>query len=168
MCIIHVHVLGRQHWHTCVSVARSYVIPFLWPLTVHYTCTRQYCWDFLHCIVCVLWVWRIKNLSRRDHIIYLQVRANPPIRIAEWSGDKNLPRLISLPASCVFYVTRQVCLKINMLSHVEIQKNIARLGPISNSAFSLVGYRTHKRYIFPYSTRTCVITYNIIRWAEQY
>ena len=23
-------------------------------------------------------------------------------------------RLISLPASCVFYVTRQVCLKINM------------------------------------------------------
>ena len=36
--------------------------------------------------------------------LYLQVRPNPQIRFAEL-----------VPASCVFYVTRQVCLKI---SHV--------------------------------------------------
>ena len=33
-----------------------------------------------------------------------------------------IARLISLPASCVFYVTRQVCLKINTLSHARSWK----------------------------------------------
>ena len=33
----------------------------------------------------------------------------------------------------------------------------------SASAFGLVGYGTQKRYIFPYTTRACVITYNIFR-----
>ena len=42
-----------------------------------------------------------------------------------------------------------------------IQKNIACLRPMSNSAFSFVGYGTQKRYIFLYSTHACVITYNV-------
>ena len=35
-----------------------------------------------------------------------------------------IARLISLPASCVFYVTRQVCLKINTLSHARSWKYV--------------------------------------------
>ena len=38
-------------------------------------------------------------------------------------------------------------------------ENIARLRPTSNTAFNLVEYGTQKPYIFPYSTRACVITY---------
>ena len=78
---------------------------------------------------------------------------------------KTYTARLSLPASCVSYVTRQVCLKINTLSHARVgnTENIACLHPISNSAFGWVGYGTQKRYIFPCSTRACVITYYVNR-----
>ena len=35
--------------------------------------------------------------------------------------------LISLPASCVFYVTRQVCLKINLRYHTRTRENTRKI-----------------------------------------
>ena len=62
-------------------------------------------------------------------------------------------------------VTRQVCLKINTLSHACLWK----YGKYSASAyhiqrgFGLVGYGTQEPYIFPHSTRACVITCGIYK-----
>ena len=64
--------------------------------------------------------------------IYLQVRANPPIRFAEWSGDKNLYCMANI-TTCIF---------------------------------GLVGYGMKKRFIFPYSTRACVITFNVSTYCD--
>ena len=54
----------------------------------------------------------------REKLFYLQVRANPPIRFAEWINDKNLyftANITTMHLVCSM-VTHQVCLKINMLS----------------------------------------------------
>ena len=67
-----------------------------------------------------------------------------------------IARLISLHASCVFYVTRQVCLKINTLSHARSWK----YGKYSSSASHIS--RDAEAHIFPYFTCACVITYNIV------
>ena len=51
--------------------------------------------------------------------------------------------------TCVLCV---LCHAPSLLEDKYVITNIARLCPISNSAFVLIGYGTQKRYIFPYST----------------
>ena len=74
-----------------------------------------------------------------------------------------IARLISLSAPCVFYGHAPSLLedKYIITSARGNTENIVRLRPISSSAFGLVGHGTQKCFIFPYSTRTCVITYYI-------
>ena len=57
--------------------------------------------------------------------------------------------LISLPAFCVFYVTRQVCLKINTLSHKREwnTEKYSASASISNEAEGRFGYGTQMRCI---------------------
>ena len=68
---------------------------------------------------------------------------------------KTYTARLSLPASCVSYVTRQVCLKINTLSHARSWK----YGKYSASA----SHMGRRRAIFfrILRVRACVITYNV-------
>ena len=78
--------------------------------------------------------------------LYLQVRANSPIRFAEWSGEWSDDIYYDI-TTCVLCV---LCHASSLLEDkfiitralVEIRKNIAHLRPI-----------------FPYSTHACEITY---------
>ena len=107
-------------------------------------------------------VWMIRALHKFwCYHYYLQVCAIP-LQSDLQKGvviKTYIVRLISLPASCVFYFTRQFCLKINTLSHARSWK----YGKYS--AYNM-GYGTQTRYIFPYFTRACVITYiiNMLLW----
>ena len=100
--------------------------------------------------------------------LYLQVLANPPIRFAEMSGDKNLYCTANI-TTCVLCV---LCHAPSLLEDkyvitrtlVVIWKIKCVCLPYPTRPFALVGYGAQKRYIFTYSTCACGITYSI--WSS--